>query len=164
MVGSKADVGPPPTAAQRPTWGGDLVANAGRITFQQRLGAHELTVAQVVDKEHFVEFVQSYLSEHYKVSNAPYSSGVCIDYRKLPQRGFPMVYLRCNHPRRVRHAAVNRLNIVSNPIMCSIPCASLRLERGTTKIGPCWFFSENGFQEISWYQRKAVYRRILLSA
>lgn len=44
---------------------------AGVITFEQRMGAHALAVAQVLDKDRFVDFVQSYLREHYKTENAP---------------------------------------------------------------------------------------------
>lgn len=45
--------------------------DAGRITFHQKLGPHDITVAQVLDGTRFVEFVQSYLMEKYKTPQAP---------------------------------------------------------------------------------------------
>ena len=44
---------------------------AGRITFHAKLGVHDLTVAQVLDAKHFVEFVQKHLHEHYQTPDAP---------------------------------------------------------------------------------------------
>ncbi len=44
---------------------------AGRITFHAKLGVHDLTVAQVLDAGHFVEFVQKHLHEHYQTPDAP---------------------------------------------------------------------------------------------
>lgn len=44
---------------------------AGRITFHEKMGAHDLAVAEVRDSSRFVEFVQGYLKEQYKTPNAP---------------------------------------------------------------------------------------------
>ncbi|MFH0793608.1 MAG: DUF2330 domain-containing protein [bacterium] len=44
---------------------------AGKITFQEKLGAHDLAVAQVLKTEGFVEFVQNYLRERYQTPDAP---------------------------------------------------------------------------------------------
>jgi hypothetical protein len=44
---------------------------AGRITFQNQLGAHSLAVAEVLDASRFTEFVQGYLRENYKTPEAP---------------------------------------------------------------------------------------------
>lgn len=57
--GAKADLVKQPQAA------------AGRITFQGKLGAHNLAVAEVLDPNGFVQFVQDYLSKRYKVAKAP---------------------------------------------------------------------------------------------
>lgn len=46
-------------------------AQSARITFQNRLGAHDLTVAEVLDTARFTQFVQAYLAERYKTSEAP---------------------------------------------------------------------------------------------
>lgn len=48
-----------------------IPADAGRITFQKKIGAHDLTVAEVVDSKYFVEFVQGHLKERYQTSHAP---------------------------------------------------------------------------------------------
>ncbi len=48
-----------------------LPANAGRIHFAQRMGAHDLAVAEVLDREGFVAFVQDYLEEKYAIAQAP---------------------------------------------------------------------------------------------
>lgn len=48
-----------------------LPANAARITFQQKMGAHDLAVANVLDKDAFVEFVQDYLQQKYQTPEAP---------------------------------------------------------------------------------------------
>lgn len=45
--------------------------DAGRITFHQKLGPHDVSVAQVLDGTRFVDFVQSYLTEKYKTPQAP---------------------------------------------------------------------------------------------
>jgi len=44
---------------------------AGRITFNERLGPHDISVAQVLSGDRFVEFVQSYLQEKYQTPEAP---------------------------------------------------------------------------------------------
>ncbi len=44
---------------------------AARITFQGKLGAHNLAVAEVLDKERFVEYVQRFLQSKYGVKDAP---------------------------------------------------------------------------------------------
>jgi len=44
---------------------------AGRITFQKRMGAHDLSVAEVLDHEAFTGFVQSYLQQRYQTPEAP---------------------------------------------------------------------------------------------
>ena len=44
---------------------------AGRIDFQERLGAHDLMVAEVLDSDRFVDFVQSHLQETYRTPEAP---------------------------------------------------------------------------------------------
>lgn len=48
-----------------------LPANAGRITFAKKMGAHDLSVATVNSPDGFVEFVQNYLQERYKTPDAP---------------------------------------------------------------------------------------------
>lgn len=45
--------------------------NAAKITFEKRMGAHDLTVANVVDKENFSSFINNYLKEKYKVEKVP---------------------------------------------------------------------------------------------
>lgn len=53
----------------------DLVKNdappAARITFQGKLGAHNLAVAEVLNRDGFVEHVQRYLQSKYGVKDAP---------------------------------------------------------------------------------------------
>ncbi len=44
---------------------------AGKITFHQKLGAHDLAVAKVLDKQGFTGFVQKYLQDHYQTGEAP---------------------------------------------------------------------------------------------
>lgn len=44
---------------------------AGRIEFEQKMGAHQLTVAQVLDRAQFIEFVQQHLRAKYGVQDAP---------------------------------------------------------------------------------------------
>ena len=44
---------------------------AGRIEFHEKLGAHDLTVAEVLDGDRFVDFVQGYLSDRYQTQAAP---------------------------------------------------------------------------------------------
>jgi hypothetical protein len=44
---------------------------AGKITFQKKLGAHDLAVAKVLDKSGFTGFVQKYLQDHYQTNEAP---------------------------------------------------------------------------------------------
>ena len=44
---------------------------AGRITFSEKLGPHDITVAQVLSDKGFIEFVQSYLQEKYQTPQAP---------------------------------------------------------------------------------------------
>lgn len=46
-------------------------AQAGRITFAEKMGAHDLAVAEVANPDGFVQFVQNYLHERYQVSDAP---------------------------------------------------------------------------------------------
>lgn len=46
-------------------------AEAGRITFHEKLGAHDLSVAEVVDQNGFVQFVQGYLKDRYQAASAP---------------------------------------------------------------------------------------------
>jgi len=48
-----------------------LPEDAGRITFSEKMGAHELSVAEVLSEELFVEFVDSYLKDKYQVEEAP---------------------------------------------------------------------------------------------
>lgn len=52
---------------------GEVAANvkAGRIDFQQKLGAHDLTVAEVLKPEAFTNFVQNYLHTRYGTERAP---------------------------------------------------------------------------------------------
>ena len=45
--------------------------SAGRITFHKKLGAHDITVAQVLDGMRFVDFVQDHLQEKYGTPEAP---------------------------------------------------------------------------------------------
>lgn len=45
--------------------------NAGKITFQKKLGAHDLAVAKVLDKNGFTGFVQKYLQDRYQANEAP---------------------------------------------------------------------------------------------
>ena len=45
--------------------------DAGKITFEQKMGSHDLTVAQVVKKDQFVPFVQSHLKKKYGSEQAP---------------------------------------------------------------------------------------------
>lgn len=44
---------------------------AGKITFQKKLGAHDLAVARVLDRSGFTGFVQKYLKDRYQASEAP---------------------------------------------------------------------------------------------
>lgn len=44
---------------------------AGRIHFAKKMGAHDVTVAQVLDSDGFVEFFQGYLGDKYGTENAP---------------------------------------------------------------------------------------------
>jgi hypothetical protein len=46
-------------------------AEAARIEFQRKLGAHDLTVAEVLDAGRFTDFVQQYLKDHYQTPTAP---------------------------------------------------------------------------------------------
>lgn len=46
-------------------------ASAGRITFHEKMGAHDVTVAEAIDKNRFVDFVQGYLKQKYQVPEAP---------------------------------------------------------------------------------------------
>ncbi|MBX7244521.1 MAG: DUF2330 domain-containing protein [Candidatus Sumerlaeaceae bacterium] len=48
-----------------------LPADAGRITFAEKMGAHDLAVAQVTSPSGFVDFVQGYLRDHYQTKEAP---------------------------------------------------------------------------------------------
>lgn len=48
-----------------------LPASAGRVTFAKKMGAHDLTVAEVTSPDRFVGFVQDYLGEKYKTPSAP---------------------------------------------------------------------------------------------
>jgi hypothetical protein len=45
--------------------------NAGRITFHKKAGAHDLSVAKVLDKNHFLQFVQNYLMTRYETGKTP---------------------------------------------------------------------------------------------
>jgi hypothetical protein len=45
--------------------------DAGRITFEAKLGVHDITVAEAVDSRHFVEFVQAHLRRKYGTPDAP---------------------------------------------------------------------------------------------
>lgn len=45
--------------------------DAGRITFAERMGAHDLAVAEVNSPTGFVDFVQNYLRDRYKSPDAP---------------------------------------------------------------------------------------------
>ncbi len=47
-----------------------LPESAGRIAFAERIGAHDLAVAQALDAEKFGEFVRGYLKEKYGVNDA----------------------------------------------------------------------------------------------
>ena len=44
---------------------------AGRITFARKIGAHDLAVAEVLDGERFVNYVQDYLRQRYQTPAAP---------------------------------------------------------------------------------------------
>jgi hypothetical protein len=46
-------------------------ASAGRIAFHEKMGAHDVTVAEAIDKSRFVDFVQGHLRQQYGVSEAP---------------------------------------------------------------------------------------------
>jgi hypothetical protein len=48
-----------------------LPDRAGRITFQEKMGAHDLAIAKVVDRGGFTGFVQKYLQDHYQTPEAP---------------------------------------------------------------------------------------------
>jgi hypothetical protein len=48
-----------------------LPESAGRITFQQKLGAHNLAVAEALDSARFVQFVQDFLQKNYGTREAP---------------------------------------------------------------------------------------------
>ncbi len=48
-----------------------LPESAGRIDFVRRLGAHDIAVAEVLNRKGFVDFVQGYLRERYQVDKAP---------------------------------------------------------------------------------------------
>jgi len=45
--------------------------SAGRIAFQKKMGAHDVTVAQSLDRVGFVGFVQDHLKKRYGVQEAP---------------------------------------------------------------------------------------------
>lgn len=45
--------------------------NAGRIDFHEKLGAHDLTVAEVLRPQGFIQFVQNHLRENYDTQKAP---------------------------------------------------------------------------------------------
>ena len=45
--------------------------DAGKITFHEKMGAHEVAVAQVVDAKRFVAFVQDFLKKTYQTRDAP---------------------------------------------------------------------------------------------
>ncbi|MBN1868092.1 DUF2330 domain-containing protein [Candidatus Sumerlaeota bacterium] len=44
---------------------------AGRIAFHKKMGAHELAVAEVLDKDRFTAFVQDYIEKRYQTREAP---------------------------------------------------------------------------------------------
>jgi hypothetical protein len=58
-----------------------LPPNAARITFQAKLGVHDVTVAEVLNSDRFVDFVQSYLQERYQAQDAP----IRADFVKIIQ-------------------------------------------------------------------------------
>ncbi len=62
--------------------------NAGRIDFHKKLGAHDLTVAQVLDGEGFVGFVQDYLQRTYSVNQAPIKEPFVKIIESYIERGF----------------------------------------------------------------------------
>jgi hypothetical protein len=49
----------------------DLPAKAGRIAFEKKMGAHDISVAEALDSEGFVAYVQGYLRQRYQTPDAP---------------------------------------------------------------------------------------------
>ncbi|NQU41865.1 DUF2330 domain-containing protein, partial [bacterium] len=49
----------------------EQVKPAGQITFQKKMGAHDVTVAKVLDGPRFVQFVQDHLAQTYGAEKAP---------------------------------------------------------------------------------------------
>ena len=62
--------------------------SAGRITFHEQLGAHNLAVATVVNPDGFMEFVQSYLRDNYKAVEAPIRPDFVKVIQSYLDRGF----------------------------------------------------------------------------
>jgi hypothetical protein len=54
-----------------PAGGVAVPSDAGRITFSQKMGVHDITVAEVNSAAGFTGFVQDYLSKKYQTPNAP---------------------------------------------------------------------------------------------
>jgi len=65
-----------------------LPESAGRITFQARLGAHDLTVAEVRNPAGLVGFVQNFLQERYQTPNAPIRPDFVRIIRSYLDEGF----------------------------------------------------------------------------
>lgn len=49
----------------------EVPQEAGRITFNEKLGAHNIAVAESLNSEGFVKFVQDFLQKNYKTEDAP---------------------------------------------------------------------------------------------
>ena len=48
-----------------------LPESAGKIVFEEKLGVHDISVAEAINSDKFVNFVQSYLWDKYKTPQAP---------------------------------------------------------------------------------------------
>ncbi|HNT36803.1 MAG TPA: DUF2330 domain-containing protein, partial [bacterium] len=148
--------------------GGKLAGNlqvpqqAARITFEKKMGAHDLTVAEVLEGDAFVAFVQDYLKNKYGTQDAPIRPEFVKIIESYIEEGFKwfafdVIVLgdknQSREPIEYRFAS----DRVFYPMRIST------LERGETKVD-LLVFTAQGANHFEGLPAKAIEREPQLSA
>jgi len=107
--------------------------SAGRIAFRRKMGAHDVTIAEVLQPEGFVQFVQRRLQESYRTPEAPIRPDfveIIDSYLKEGFRWFAFDVIVLDDVTQSRQPIEYRFR--SDSVF--YPMRISRLERGKTKV------------------------------
>jgi hypothetical protein len=128
------------------------VPEAGRIAFHEKLGAHDVTVAEVLDDKGFVDFVQKHLKDKYQTPEAPIRPEfvrIIDSYLKEGFTWFAFDVIVLDDKTQSRQPIEYRF--ASERVFYPLRISSL--ERGKTKVD-LLVFSSNGAGQFEGLARK----------